>query len=292
VVATRLVRSFVRPLQLVERTARRIAAGERAEAVPVKGDREVASLAASFNWMVDELHRAKERALQTGKMAAVGQLAAGVAHEVNNPLGVILGFAQGLERRVPEGDKLRLPVTSIVREALRCRNLVQELLTFSRTGKKTSEDLDVRELVESTVVLLEPRARSQNVTIVKDLHDVPAVKANATQLQQVIVNLATNAFDAMHDGGTLTIRTRTNDRGGVMIEVADTGAGIPDEIRGRMFEPFFTTKEVGKGTGLGLSLVYEMVRHADGTIDVASTVGKGTTMSIHLPPAAPAVVAA
>jgi len=232
---------------------------------------------------LDKLNRTQEQLLQAGKMAAVGQLAGGVAHEINNPLAVILGFAQGLERRVPEGDPLRLPVASIAREALRCKALVQELLTFSRVAKKTTEPLSLNELISSTRVLVESRARTQNVELVFDLaDDVGVIRANKTQIQQVLVNLSTNAMDAMAAGGRLTFRARRKE-GQVRLEVSDTGSGIPAELRARIFEPFFTTKEAGKGTGLGLSLVYEIVQQHSGAIEVESEMGCGTTMTICLP---------
>jgi signal transduction histidine kinase len=234
---------------------------------------------------LEKLRQSQTQLLQAGKMVAIGQLAAGVAHEINNPLAVILGFAQGMERRIANvGDQFRVPVSSIVRETLRCKNLVQELLIFSRTAKKTAERVDINELIRATIVLLEARARTQGIEIVQHLAEPRLViEANRTQLQQVLVNLGTNAMDAMRSGGTLTIRTRRNGRDDFYMEVADTGEGIPDEVKPRIFDPFFTTKEVGKGTGLGLSLVYEIVQQHQGSISVESDVGRGTTMTVRLP---------
>jgi signal transduction histidine kinase len=226
------------------------------------------------------LENIQAKLVQTEKMAAIGQLAAGVSHEINNPLGVILGFAQGMEQRVPEGDPLRLPVTSIIREVLRCKELVQELLTFSRAAKRTNEEVYLNSLVDSSLVFVEARARAQGVQITTLLsEDLPPLLGARTPLQQVIVNLATNALDAMPSGGTLTLRTKIEEAE-VILEVTDTGTGIPEEIRSRIFDPFFTTKEAGKGTGLGLSLGYEIVQQHGGTIDVQSEVGKGTTMLV------------
>ncbi|ADO74975.1 ATP-binding protein [Stigmatella aurantiaca] len=231
-----------------------------------------------------QLAEAQEQLVQTGKMAAVGQLAGGVAHEINNPLAVILGFAQGMDRRVPENDPMRLPVRSIVREALRCKNLVQELLTFSRVGKKNIESVDLNALVRSTLVLVEARARTQEVKILQDFAaTLPILQGNKTQLQQVLVNLGTNALDVMKGGGTLTVRTYLQGTESVCLEVTDTGSGIPEEVRSRIFDPFFTTKPVGEGTGLGLSLVYEIVQQHRGQIEVESQIGVGTTMRVKLP---------
>jgi signal transduction histidine kinase len=190
-----------------------------------------------------------------------------------------------MERRTANaGDQFKVPVSSIVRETLRCKNFVQELLIFSRTAKKTAESVDVNELIRATIVLLEARARTQGIAIVQDLAEpAPVIEANRTQLQQVLVNLGTNAMDAMRAGGKLTIRTRRNGRDDFYMEVADTGEGIPDEVKPRIFDPFFTTKEVGKGTGLGLSLVYEILQQHQGAISVESELGKGTTMTVRLP---------
>jgi signal transduction histidine kinase len=309
---------FVRPIRAMTEIAQRIAQGDRVAMSQLPSDRpdESGTLARAFQRLLQlehenqallesrvedrtrelqkaneelalrlkELAQAQDQLVQTRKMAAVGQLAGGVAHEINNPLAVILGFAQGMDRRVPEGDPLRLPVTSIVREALRCKNLVQELLTFSRTGKKSVESVDLNGLVRSTLVLIEARARTQGVQIIQELTEgLPIIQANKTQLQQVLVNLGTNALDVMKGGGTLTIHTRRNGHSGVSLDVTDTGGGIPEEVRPRIFEPFFTTKPVGEGTGLGLSLVYEIVQQHHGDIEVDSQIGRGTTMSVKLP---------
>jgi signal transduction histidine kinase len=226
--------------------------------------------------------------VQSGKLAAVGQLAGGLAHEINNPLGVILGFAQGVQRRLQSGDPLHLPIDSIVREGLRCKSLVQELLTFSRTARKGNEPCDLNQVVSSALALVGTKARTLGVEVVQELEpDLPVIDGNPTQLQQVVVNLGTNAVDAMDGGGVLTVRTSRADGGAVAVEVIDTGCGIPPDVLARIFEPFFTTKEVGKGTGLGLSLVHEMVRQHGGEIAVDSQVGRGTRMRVCLPAAAP-----
>ncbi|MBL8957550.1 MAG: histidine kinase, partial [Myxococcaceae bacterium] len=233
-----------------------------------------------------EIH---EQLLQTAKLAAVGQLAAGLAHEINNPLGVIIGFGQALQRRLPEGSPLAMPVASILREGQRCRDMVTEMLTFSRRSKPVMEPVDLNALVTATTVLLETRACQQRVVLKQALApQLPPVSANKNQLQQVLVNLSTNALDAMPQGGTLTLSTRRLDDGRLSLQVADTGSGMPPDVRAHIFEPFFTTKELGKGTGLGLSLVYEIVTQHGGRIDVESAEGRGTVMAVQLPAPAPA----
>lgn len=225
--------------------------------------------------------------LQSEKMAAVGQLAGGVAHELNNPLGVILGFAQSAARRLSPGDPLELPLKSIEREAVRCKALVQDLLTFSRVGKLEKEDLDVNQTLDSSLSLVLAQSRVKNAELVREFSpDLPKLFANKNQIQQIIVNLCNNAMDAMPQGGKLILRTqrsRLDDKDAIEIQVQDTGHGIPNESLPRLFEPFFTTKEVGKGTGLGLSLVYEIVRKHGGQIKVESEVGQGACFRIYLP---------
>ena len=235
----------------------------------------------------EDLKSAQNQLLQSQKMAAVGRLAGGVAHEINNPLGVILGFAQSVCRRLPKDDALSLPLRSIEREARRCRTLVQDLLVFSRVSASNPfVETDVGDVVEASLSLIGPRARIENVDLrVERAEGLPMVMGNANQLQQVVLNLAGNAMDAMPKGGRIDLRTRASVKraGHVEIVVRDTGTGIPEEIRSKVFEPFFTTKEVGKGTGLGLALVYEIVSKHGGLVELESEAGKGTTFVVSLP---------
>ena len=232
------------------------------------------------------LAESQERLCQSRKMKAVGQLAAGVAHELNNPLSVILGFAQCAAKDAAAAGSLALPLRSIEREALRCRGLVQDLLTFSRASKHDRAPLDFNLVIKGALSLVDAQARVSGVTVRLELcGELPPVSANANQLQQIVVNLASNAFDAMPAGGTLTVRTQLRGDGGARraaLSVVDTGHGMPPEVAGRVFEPFFTTKEPGKGTGLGLSLVYEIVHKHGGAVSVDSRPGR-TEFLIELP---------
>ena len=215
---------------------------------------------------------------QSEKMSAVGQLAAGVAHEINNPLGVILGFAQALVRRLQANDPLEMPLKSIEKEAIRCKNLVQDLLTFSRASKAEREPVDINRAVDGALSLVMAQARMAHIEVKKELSpDLPRVLGNQNQIQQIIINLSNNAMDAMGNSGVLTLKTETMREGAlswVCLKVIDNGPGIPADIRPRIFDPFFTTKPVGKGTGLGLSLVHEIIQKHSGTIDVDSQPGK------------------
>ncbi len=212
------------------------------------------------------------------KMSAVGQLAAGVAHEINNPLGVILGYAQALTRRLPSpDDPSAVPLKSIEKEALRCKNLVQDLLTFSRVSKVEKEPTDLNKIVTAAISLVNAQARMGQINVVSKLSDnLPHFLGNPNQVQQIIINLSTNAMDAMPSAGTLTVKTELRDEGPlswVCLLVQDNGTGIPSDLVSKIFEPFFTTKPVGKGTGLGLSLVHEIVKKHSGTVDVRSEPG-------------------
>jgi signal transduction histidine kinase len=233
------------------------------------------------------LNAAKAQLIQSEKMSAVGQLAAGVAHELNNPLGVILGFAQSLNRKIGDGDALALPLRSIARESLRCKELVQNLLTFSRRDRENLEPLELAEAVSGALLLVETQARIRGVELRRELcSGSMIVSANANQIQQIVINLCTNALDATPRGGSVTVVCRRLLQGQqalARVEVRDTGTGIPAAIRQKIFDPFFTTKEPGKGTGLGLALVYELVGHHHGRLDYASEEGRGTSFFVDIP---------
>ena len=225
------------------------------------------------------------------KLAAVGRLAAGVVHEINNPLATISACAEALESRVEEGEfgaseeveDLKEYLGLIRSEAFRCKSITMSLLDFSRARSSERMEVDLTETIRSSARLLTHQKRNKDVEIKLDIPDsLPTVDANSGQIQQAIIALATNASDAMPDGGTLTFRAfEQNNR--VVIEVQDTGVGISPEDMSKIFEPFFTTKEVGKGTGLGLSVCYGIISEHGGRVSVRSNLGQGTTFSIFLP---------
>jgi signal transduction histidine kinase len=253
---------------------------------PIRGDDGRIAGASVIARDITERRRLESMVTQSEKMSAVGQLAAGVAHEINNPLGVILGFAQGLVRRVQAGDAFEMPLKSIEREAMRCKTLVQDLLTFSRSSQAEMEPMDLNQAVEGALSLVQARAKIGPARLELAMAaGLPHVLGNRTQIQQIVINLANNAFDAMPSGGTLSVRSELaadGPRAWIDLRVSDTGTGIPAEILPRIFEPFFTTKPAGKGTGLGLSLVYEIVKKHGGTVDVQSRPGF-TEFRIRLP---------
>ncbi len=225
------------------------------------------------------------------KLAAVGRLAAGVVHEINNPLATIAACAESLEQRIDEGafeaseaaDDLTEYLGLIKSEAFRCKTITTGLLDFSRIRTGERAPVDAGELVRSAANLISHQKRGESITHQIEIDDdLPQISADGGQIQQAVIALATNGIDAMPDGGKLTFRAFSKVNS-VVIEVEDTGAGIPDENMSKIFEPFFTTKEIGKGTGLGLSVCYGIISDHNGRISVRSTVGRGTTFSIILP---------
>jgi len=231
---------------------------------------------------------------QAEKMATVGILAAGVAHEINNPLTAILGFAQGLKRR---NARLQAQIDAelfadfkeytetIIKECLRCRDIVQTLLTFSRPIAASLSHVDLNQCVLDTLFILKHHFKEQHgLTLQTELADqLPPILGDESQLKQVIINLLTNAFDATSAGGIILIKTLIEANRGVTLVIEDTGCGIPLEVQDKLFEPFFTTKSVGKGIGIGLSTCYSIVNNHRGEISVSSVVGKGSAFRVFLP---------
>ena len=223
--------------------------------------------------------------VQSEKMASVGKLAAGVAHEINNPLGGILIYASLMLEDMPEEDPRRPDIKRIVQETTRCKEIVKSLLEFGHQSGPKLEPVDINRTIVDGLFFLENQAIFHNIEIRKDLDSlIPRVMGNASQLKQVFMNLVVNAADAMSGNGALTIKTRaSDDEAWVFIEFTDTGCGIPKENLSRIFDPFFTTKEVGKGTGLGLAVCYGIAEKHGGRIGVESRMGEGTTFRIVLP---------
>jgi len=229
----------------------------------------------------------EETLQQSEKMSSIGLLAAGVAHEVNTPLTGVSSYTQMLLGMIPETDPKHALLQKMQRQTDRATNIVGNLLNFSRTGNAEEfGEIEVNKLLNDTLQLLEPQLRKSNIEIVKDYtKEPPAIAGSGGKLQQVFTNLILNARDAMFNGGTITLTTRLGYKGDVLIEVADTGEGIPEENLTKVFDPFFTTKGVGNGTGLGLAVSYGIIQEHAGTIEVQSTEGEGTTFRLVFPTA-------
>ena len=234
--------------------------------------------------MERELDKTRIQLLQAEKMASVGKLAAGVAHQLNNPLGGITLFAQLLLEEYKLEPDAQEDVTRILDDAERCRVIVRELLQFARQTTKETRLSDINEALSRTLFLLENQSLFQQIEIITDLDpDLPRVPADTQRLNQAFMNIILNAADAMEGQGRITVKTSLNPTGdNVIVEIADTGPGIPDEVSPHLFEPFFTTKEEGKGTGLGLSVVYGIIEDHRGKIRARTKAEGGATFVIEL----------
>jgi two-component system, NtrC family, sensor kinase len=256
-----------------------------------EGDKEVASTGIFYDLRekIAAEKKLKEiliQVAQSEKMASLGQLAAGVAHEINNPLTGILLYANlALERFESDGDPIQKYLKSVIDDAGRCRDIVKNLLAYSRQASPTKEIFQVNSLIEHSLNLIRDQELLLNITVVAEMaEEMMLIYADKNQLSQVIINLVMNAADAMKKKGTLTFRTyRKKPFKKVYIEVSDTGCGISEEHLSKIFDPFFTTKETGKGTGLGLSTSYGIIKENGGQILIKETSAKGTTFLIELP---------
>jgi len=303
------------PLRKLEGAVKALGKGEFNQRIDIKSRDEIESLANAFNKMAEELEEAynkieeyskslermveektrelkntQSQLIQSAKMGVIGQIGAGVAHEINNPLTSILGFSQLLSSKL---DKLNLdPETyktiknyldKIEKETTRCKTIVEKLLSFSRKPSQGHEIFDLNKVVEDTLSLLKSQLIVNNIEVITDFKaDFPIVKGIPNQIQQVFVNIIVNAKDAMPDGGKLKITTEIEDDM-VITSFSDTGHGISKENLSKIFEPFFTTKLNKKSVGLGLSISYNIIREHGGDIKVESEPGIGTTFHIYLP---------
>lgn len=233
---------------------------------------------------VSDRKRLESQLIQSEKMAAIGQLAAGIAHEIRNPLGIILNalydLSEILDTDNPEvWEDLRIAKDEIVR----AQEIINTLLEFSRESRAEMEEVNLNDLLRKTLQLMHKYLQTNNVKVVTSLGKVGTCLANQNALRQVFLNLITNAVQAMPEGGELRLRTQRTANKSVLIEVSDTGIGIPERHLSSIFNPFFTTKEPGQGTGLGLSVVHSVIKRYQGQITVRSKPNEGTTFLIELP---------
>lgn len=234
----------------------------------------------------EEIKAIANRAAQAEKLTALGELVAGVSHELNNPLQIIVGYAEMAmsDESVPE--HCRTISSRIYESAIRASKIVRNLKEFARQKEPFREPLDLRQIVDKVVELLDYEFSASGIIVNKDYAEIPAISAEPNQIQQVVLNLLKNAHDAIVETGRgegrVDISVYSKDKS-VVLEISDTGIGIPEENINRIFEPFFTTKPVGKGTGLGLSITYGIIKAHDGNISVRSKPGEGTTFIIELP---------
>jgi two-component system NtrC family sensor kinase len=259
--------------------------GNFEEKMAVEGQDELAEMAGAFNRMTDIISHNKEMEAslaQQGKMASLGVLSSGVAHEINNPLGVILGYAGYIEGKMAEDDPNYKYIHEIKRESKRCKKIVQDLLSYARTPRPSLEPVDLNRLLTQIVDFATNHTDMRGVTITTEFApELPQVMLDGDQMRQVAINLILNAGGAMPEGGRLTVRTEQVDAEHVQIAFIDNGCGIPPETIEKIFEPFYTTKE--RGTGLGLAITRQIIEHHHGNISIESTPGTGTTVRVTLP---------
>jgi PAS domain S-box-containing protein len=271
----------------------------RIRKIPMRLDDQRVSHVITIGEDITEAKMVQQQVSQTEKLAAVGQLAAGVMHEINNPLATIGACVEALSSRAdalapgPGQAFLHEYLEIITSELNRCKSIVDGLLDFSRPKARARYPVAINQVVEDSLFLVRYHDRFKRIRLVRRLtDDLPPVEANAEQLIQVFLDLMLNGIDAMDGRGTLTVATRMNPERAdeVMVEISDTGMGIPRENIAKIFEPFFTTKAPGQGTGLGLSISYAIVQHHGGRIQVDSQMGSGSTFRVTLPVHVPEAV--
>jgi len=302
------------PISGLMKKIQRVGRGEFDTKVSVNRKDELGELAHEFNQMAANLRDAERRLYEEAdrkadleqrmrhmeRLATIGQLASGLAHEIGTPLNVISGRASYLRKKVNDTESLEKNLDVIVRQSQRITKIIRHLLNFSRKKPPECIRTEIPSVIESTLDLLENRIRRQGVRVVKSFPpDLPLVEGDPEQFQQVFLNIMLNAVQSMPNGGELILEGRTITNGGRTIEryqpkyaeiqIEDTGVGMKPEVLENIFKPFFTTKWDGKGTGLGLPISYGIVRDHGGTIDVESKEGKGTTVSIRFPCLSPSL---
>lgn len=300
-------KSIVKPISELVKGTKCVAGGDLSYKVELKSEDEIGELASAFNRMTDELnkitqnylnltktledkvkekteelHAAQEKLIQSEKLTALGKLSAAIAHEVNNPLTSILLNGYLLAEKIGSKEKCKDNLNLIIEETMRCSNIIKGLLEFARQSIPEKRVTDINDLIEKTLPLFQSQAILNKVNFIKQLDkNVPMILVDPDKMKQVIINVILNAIEAMPQGGDLTIITSA-DNSEVKVIIGDTGVGILQDCLNKIFDPFFTTKGA-KGTGLGLSVSYGIIQQHNGTIDIESEVGKGTTVIIKLP---------
>ncbi|MFO7557380.1 MAG: ATP-binding protein [Desulfobacterales bacterium] len=290
-----LAYQIMKPMHRLMKASREVSEGSLSPNIgPISNDKEIAVLQKTFKDMVESMKRrrmeSKTKIIQSEKQASVGRLAAGVAHEINNPLTGVLTYTHMLLRRKDIPDDIRSDLKVVAESTERVRKIVKGLLDFSRQTKLDPEPTEINRLVDSTVKMVENQALIKGVNITfHPGENLPMLVIDRSQIQSVLLNIILNAFDATKPSDHITISTSealsASDKNhrGVEITIADTGCGIPAENLDKLFDPFFSTKEVGQGTGLGLSVSFGIVKEHNGNIRLQSEVGKGTTFFVWLP---------
>ncbi|MFC1792341.1 cache domain-containing protein [Planctomycetota bacterium] len=294
IVSNFLARGILQPIRDLVSASGRWAKGDFKYQVKITRKDEIAKLEETFNFMASSLKQRDDKLreytdqqiMKSERLATIGQLAAGVAHEINNPLGTISIYAQMvLDELGKDNNSCRESLAVVMKQTNKAGRIVKDLLEFARQSEPEMRMLNINDVITKAISITSHPAELQNIRLLNDLTPkLPDIRGDSNKLEQVFVNIMVNALQAMPDGGQLTVCTRmTEDSGFVEIEISDTGCGIPQEHLSKLFDPFFSTKRTGEGTGLGLSVTLGIVEKHDGTIDVKSTDGEGSTFVIRLP---------
>jgi len=297
IINVKLARSIATPIRELEKVTKKVAMGDFSEAIDVKGRGELTSLEISFNQREDRLkdtmnslehaiknlHEKQAQLVEAEKLASIGILAAGIAHEINNPLTSVLTFSHLMLEQMPEGDPRREKLKMMVKETERARIIVRQLLSFAKETRlkkvKTNINCPINEMIET----LSAQGLFNGIEVNLDFSEsLPEISADTIKLEQVVLNILLNSIHSITPPGKIGITTQA---AGDFVEIiiSDTGCGIPEEYIGKIFDPFYTTKDSTKGTGLGLAVSYGIIKKHGGNIEVTSTVGKGSTFIVRLP---------
>jgi two-component system NtrC family sensor kinase len=279
-----LIRQWVtKPVRELLGGTRRVADGELGHVIP-EGEAELGALARAFNKMQQNILTSQRQLIMIEKLASIGKLSASVAHEINNPLTGILTFAEDLVESSDPNDPRLADYKIILREAIRCRQIVRQLLDFSRQETPDLRPVNMNEVLSHTLKFVSKQAVFRNISIHTDLSEnLPPVKADPLQLEQVILDILVNASEAMPEGGQIFIASSTNSKTReIEVSIRDTGPGIPAEYIQKIFEPFFSTKG-GKSMGIGLAVSWNIVSQHGGRLEAESKPGEGATFRIVMP---------
>lgn len=297
VINVRLATSIATPIRRLEKITKKVAQGDFSEAIEVKGEDEIASLEISFNQMeerlrdamtslektVEKLQEKQAQLVEVEKLASIGKLAAGIAHEINNPLTSVLTFSSLMLEQMPEDDPRRERLKMIVRETTRAKNIVRQVLSFAKEAPLRTFRMNVNRPVGEIIDSLIAQEAFKDIELTIDLSEnLPEIQIDPVQIGQVVLNILLNAIHAITPPGKISVATRASVD---LVEIifTDTGKGIPEDHLKKIFDPFFTTKDESKGTGLGLAVSYGIIKKHAGEIEVKSAVGKGTTFTVRLP---------
>ena len=294
VVSSFLARSILKPISDLVSASGRWAKGDFDYQVEITQKDEIAKLEKTFNFMAVSLKERDDKLreytdlqiMKSERLATIGQLAAGVAHEINNPLGTISIYAQmALDELGKDNDSCRESLGVVMKQTNRAGRIVKDLLEFARQSEPEMRLLNVNDVLTKAMAIITHPAELQNIRLIADLTpELPDTQGDSDKLQQVFVDIMVNALQAMPEGGALTVRTKMTESSKFMeIEITDTGCGVPQEHMSKLFDPFFSTKRTGEGTGLGLSVALGIVEKHNGVIDVKSKIGEGSTFTIRLP---------